>query len=157
MERVTQVICGATGIGKTTIVKENKYSVVEVETGKYRWNDSQATCLDEVPENSDWPGNYCEAVTGLIGTVDMILVSSHREVVEEFLRREIPVTLVYPDRSQKEAYRQRYEGRGNPKWLVKLLTENYDNWIAAAISQQGCRHIVLQSGQYLADVVPQIR
>lgn len=86
----------------------------------------------------------------------LVLTSAHPEVINELVQRDIDVVLVYPDESQAEEYRQQYISQGNKGQTLELLTSNFDLWIKNARAQFGCRHIVLQPGQYLSDVLPQI-
>jgi thioesterase domain-containing protein len=74
-------------------------------------------------------------------------------VRDALLVNGIKFTLVYPDKSIKDEYIQRYIDRGNNETFVNLLENNWDDWISDMEKQKGCKHIKLQSGQYLSDVV----
>jgi hypothetical protein len=106
--------------------------------------------------NMAWPRNYVDAIMELCGQVDLILVSSHPEVITELLNRGVDVTLVYPDETQKKEYHQRHLNRGDPQWLVDFFADNFDLFIVAARNQPGSRDIVLQPGQHLTDVISRI-
>ena len=67
--------------------------------------------------------NYIEHIRENQGKADIILVSSHDVV------------------------------RGNSTAFVKLLEGNYEMWIVELMSQMGCIHRPLGSGQFLSDVL----
>jgi len=60
-------------------------------------------------------------------------------------------------KSLRQEYRQRYIDRGNKPDLVELFDEHFEKWTAAAHAQQGCRHIILQTRQFLSDIVLMLR
>lgn len=104
--------------------------------------------------NKDYfPENYLQHIKNNMGKADIICISSHDVVRDALVENELPFTLVYPDRSIKEEYIQRYIDRGNEDSFVKLLQENWDNWMDGMETQKGCDHIKLQTGQYLSDVI----
>ena len=88
-----------------------------------------------------------------IGKADIICISSHNIVRNALVEKDLPFTLVYPDRSLKEEYIKRYKDRGNNPVFVKLLENNWNIWMDDMENQKGCDHIRLKSGQYLIDVI----
>jgi hypothetical protein len=81
------------------------------------------------------------------------MVSSHKEVRDELVRNGIEFTLVYPEYKIKEDYIQRYIDRGSPESFIKLLNNNWENWISELEEQTGCDKVKLKKGQYLSDVI----
>ena len=129
------------GVGKTYYFKTTDKNVL----------DSDSSTFDK----SLFPDNYIEHIERNIQNpiVDNILVSSHKDVRDALLKKGIPFVLVYPDRNIKEEYIQRYKDRGNNDAFVDLLDKNWDNWIDEMDNQEGCKKIILGSGQYLTDVI----
>ena len=111
--------------------------------------DSDSSKFDK----SQFPQNYIEHIKSNIGVADMILVSSHKEVRDALVDNGIEFTLIYPNKSIKDEYIQRYVDRGNEDKFVDLLKNNWSNWIPELEQQEGCKKIELKSGQYLSDVV----
>jgi hypothetical protein len=69
-------------------------------------------------------------------------------------REGIKYDLVFPDRSIKDEFIQRYIDRGNSDFFVKLLTEKWDDFIDSCENDRTIgRKYRLQAGQYLADVL----
>ena len=136
----TLVISAFPGCGKSHLFR-NK--------GEKKILDSDSSTFDK----SQFPQNYIEHIKSNIGEVDVILVSSHKEVREALVNESITFTLVYPSKDIKEEYIQRYIDRGNDGKFVELLKQNWDNWIDELENQEGCEKIKLESGQYLSDVI----
>ena len=83
--------------------------------------------------------------------MDVILVSSHKDVRDALVENGIFFDLVYPEIGLKEEYLERYEGRGSNKDFIDLLDKMWDTWVTECENQEGCNHIVLGSGMFLED------
>ena len=136
----TLVISAFPGCGKSHFFRTNSDKIVL---------DSDSSKFDK----SDFPRNYIEHIKSNIGKVDFIMVSSHKEVREALVNNKIDFTLVYPDILIKDEYIQRYKDRNSSESFIKLLNDNWENWIEELENQIGCKKIKLQEGQYLSDVI----
>ncbi len=124
-------------------------------TGKtYLFNNTNKIILDSDSSKFDkeyFPENYIKHIKENIGTADIICISSHKVVRDALVENNLNFTLVYPDRSIKEEYIQRYKDRENEESFVKLLKNNWDSWMDEMENQVGCHHIKLGSNEYLSD------
>lgn len=111
--------------------------------------DSDSSTFDK----EHFPQNYMDHIRDNIDKVDIILISSHKEVRDVLKENEFDFTLVYPDKDIKEEYIGRYKERGNDDAFVKLLENNWDNWINEIESEDGYQKIVLSNGEYLSDKI----
>jgi hypothetical protein len=118
--------------------------------------DSDSSKFDK----KHFPGTYLDHIERSLEdpNVDKILVSSHKDVRDGLVRRKIPFVLVYPERTIKEEYIQRYKDRGNNDAFVKLLDENWDTWMdemdeMSVPMGQILYKVRLKSGEYLNDVI----
>lgn len=136
----TLVVSAFPGCGKSHLFR-NK--------GEKKILDSDSSTFDK----SQFPQNYIEHIKYNIGEVDIILVSSHKEVRDALVNEGIDFTLVYPSKDIKDEYIQRYIDRGNDGKFVELLKQNWDNWTDELENQKGCEKIELESGQYLSNVI----
>lgn len=138
-------------------MKETKLYSAFPGTGKsYYYSKSDKNVLDSDSskfDKSQFPKNYINHIIENTGKVDIIFISSHEEVRNALVENNIYFTLIYPDISLKDEYISRYKERGNDNNFVKLLENNWDNWINQLQSQVGCEHIVLKNGQYISDVL----
>ena len=50
--------------------------------------------------------------------------------------------LVYPDDRRKDEFIERYKNRGNDENFIKLVSDNWDNWMKEIwFIPDGCKHI----------------
>ena len=136
----TLVVSAFPGCGKSHLFR-NK--------GDKKILDSDSSTFDK----SQFPENYIKHIKSNIGDVDIILVSSHKEVRDALVDKGIKFTLVYPNMDIKDEYIQRYIDRGNDGKFVELLKQNWKNWVEELNQQSGCEKIKLDSGRYLSDVI----
>jgi hypothetical protein len=142
----TKVYSAFPGVGKTTYFNNTEKNVLDSDSSKF--------------DKKHFPDNYIQHIERNIQdpNVDKILVSSHKDVRDALLKREIPFVLVYPDRSLKDEYIQRYKDRGNNDAFVGLLDKNWDQWMDEMdemTPQEGqtLYKVKLGSGQFLVDVI----
>ncbi len=137
----TKVYSAFPGVGKTTYFKSTDRNVLDSDSSKF--------------DKKNFPANYIEHIERNIQdpNVDKILVSSHKDVRDALVKKGIPFVLVYPDRSLKDEYIQRYKNRGNNDAFVELLEKNWDMWMDEMDNQGDCYRVKLDSGMYLTDVI----
>lgn len=135
-----KIISGFPGIGKSSLYNQAPERIADSDSSQF--------------DKSEFPDNYIVHIRSLLeeGVKDYILVSSHFDVRDELEERGFPFFLVYPERGLKEEYLQRYRDRKSPQAFVDMMDANWDKFITGCEDQEGCEHIVLKSGQYLADV-----
>lgn len=114
-----KVICGFPGIGKSTYVKEFKKEYGDTIL------DSDSSKFDK----KNFPNNYIKHIKEAIEENKTILASSHDVVRNALIKEKIPFTLIYPDKKCKDEYLERYKKRGSPESFIKLLSDNWDDWI----------------------------
>lgn len=146
------IVSGFPGVGKTTLFNQNKGLVLlDSDSTNFSWADAEKKI-----RHYDWPNNYIEHIKDNLNKADLIFVSSHDVVRKALVASSLKFFLVYPGLEMKDEYIRRYVDRGSSEGFVKLLRANYENWIAELSSQNGCVHVVLNSGQYLSDVLRDI-
>lgn len=146
------VISGFPGVGKSWLFENpNGLVIVDSDSSNFSWENAA-----EKIRHPEWPNNYIQHILEQRDKMDIIFVSTHKEVRDAMVAAKIPFILVYPGPDMKEEYIQRYVDRGNAPGFVRLLEQNYEAWIAELQIQDNCTHVVLDPGQYLADVIPQM-
>jgi hypothetical protein len=142
----TKIICGFPGVGKSYLFS-NEFKDLKIQ-------DSDSSTFDK----KDFPKNYIDHIKSQIGHLDVHLVSTHNDVIAGLINEGLSFSIVYPDISLKDEYLKRYVDRGSPEGFVKLLDEQWDNFIGDIESIQNLNVILikLSKGQYLKDVLKDI-
>lgn len=159
------VVSAFPGVGKSFIHKNAaKYNAISIPFGKtieYDYVVIQSyhgkVVLDSDSANFDkrfFPNNYINHIEPISKLCNefVILVSSHDNVRREMRNRKIEYTLVYPDRSLKREYIERYKKRGSPQAFIDLMEAKWDDFIDDCENDPSDK-LVLRSGEYLKDVL----
>lgn len=154
---MNKIISAFPGIGKTTLVQTNK-NYIDLESSDYKWIDINKTLSIEERKgtaktiNPDFPENYIKKIMELTDMGFNVLISSHKEVREALQAQGIEYTIVLPSLDMKEEMISRYLSRGNQESFVNLLKTNYEKFVGD-LSIDPNEKVVLESGQYLSDLV----
>jgi hypothetical protein len=135
------LVAGFPGTGKTHYTNtESGYMPQGFAT------DSDSSKFDK----SNFPQNYIEHIKEKISQgYARIFISSHKEVRDALVENGLEFTLVYPKKELKEEYLNRYKERGSPDGFI---SNNWDLWLDELKNQKGCKHIELESRQFIANV-----
>lgn len=138
-EKNTILISAFPGVGKSYLKENSSLSIKDSDSSKF--------------DKSDFPANYIRHIKENMGKCDIILISSHDIVRKALVEEDLSFFLVYPDKSLKNEYIERYKQRGSDENFVKLLDEKWNEWINDMENQEGkCQKIVLSSDEYLSDI-----
>ena len=141
----TKIISGFPAVGKSHY-QENKTNVLDSDSSKFSW-------ISEGVRHPEFPQNYMNHIKDNLDHADTILVSSHKVVRSALVDNDLDFTLVYPKRELKQEYLDRCKSRGSDNAFLEMLSSNWDNFLDELDSQQNCKKILLESGQYLSDVI----
>lgn len=134
MRERSLIICGFPGIGKTFLSK--LCDIVDSDSSKFK---------------SDHKG-YIKHLRKLYDQGQVVLSSTHEDVIRGLLDLDLNILLVYPDISLKPEYFKRYVDRGSDGPFISLLMDNWDSWIKT-LSDYECPQVILKSNEHLNDVV----
>lgn len=141
-KQAASVISGFPGVGKSHFFNSQQelgLKVMDSDSSKF--------------PKDNFPQNYMQHIGEAISQCDYLLVSSHDAVRKALVDAGIRYTLVYPDKSLKKEYMRRYKERGSPQPFLELMEKNWDSFVDGCINQTVCKHVVLQAGQYMSDVI----
>lgn len=159
IDRRVVVVCGFPGVGKSTL--SDKSPLVINKVGRPGSIIPQWIVIDMESsgyDKSEFPDNYIARIEQYIelvhqrGTNIVLLCSSHKAVRDAMHKAGISFVCAYPDKSLKSEYIDRYLARKNHPMPLKVVLDNWDNWIDELIEEEA-DHLVLESGQYLSDVI----
>jgi hypothetical protein len=161
-------VCAFPGCGKSTIHRNaDDYGLLKgLNPEELKENFSQFLGINETQvfdsdsshfDKAKFPENYIShmlSIQNLYANNFIALVSSHDNVRHAMKREGLKYDLVFPDRSIKDEFIQRYRDRGSPDAFIKLMEDKWDDFIDSCEKDQTVgRKYRLQSGQYLADVL----
>ena len=138
-ELYTLLCAGFPAVGKSYLYNHSKLKVLDSDSSKF--------------DKDFFPKNYIDHIKANLGKVDIILISSHEVVRDALVKEGLHFTLVYPNIDLKQEFIERYKQRGSPESFIKLVSENWTDWIIQLQNQNGCKKIELSTGQYLKDVI----
>ena len=117
------IISGFPGIGKSFLSILEGDKVLDLDSGNFsgenKWSLYKQTLLES------------------IGKYKYILVSTHIETRDILNELNIPYYIIFPDKSLKPNYIQRYQQRGNNPSFIKLMEDHFEDFIDSIESGKG--------------------
>lgn len=139
--KMRAVVSGFPGVGKSTLCAKSVF-YEDLDSSKFS-------------KMRDFPSNYIRKIKAENDSRSIITVSSHQNIIDALFNNKVDFILVYPDRSLKDEYIKRCGDRKDNLVPLDVLEAEWDNWINSC-EKQNCKKIVLQSGEYLSDVILKI-
>jgi hypothetical protein len=130
-ELYTLLCAGFPAVGKSYLYNHSKLKVLDSDSSKF--------------DKAFFPKNYIDHIKANLGKVDIILISSHEVVRDALIKENMHFTLVYPNIDLKQEFIERYKQRGSPKSFIKLVSDNWTEWIEQLQNQNGCKKIELNT------------
>lgn len=157
MKNKTTVVCGFPGIGKSFLFY-NKISLIpksHQQTQIYDSDSSKFSWISEGIRHPDFPNNYVQYIKTLNG---IVFCSTHENVRQSLADNHINYIIVYPSIDCKDEYIQRYIKRSSPPAFIRLLDENYYQWVndLENTCHANCLKVELSSGKTLTDAYMQV-
>lgn len=164
----TVLIAGFPGVGKSYFCTrkphdyDNDYLDLQDKLFKYLKEIETSSDIKEALHPS-WPLNYLHYVNSSIhhqaSKKRYVFISTGARIIDDILcfKQElhyIKIFLVYPSLEIREEYINRF--KYFPEYYKTALNDKYDSWVNRLSQLEGCEHIVLKKGQYLADFMPKI-
>ena len=134
----TRICAAFCGTGKTFICEKTDTKAIEIEYWKYE--GLQKEYIRDIKKN--------------IGKVKYIFISTDPEGLKLLHKKGFEITLVYPKNELRSEYLDRYIERDSPHDFIGPFMKYWHIWINELKEQTYCKHIVLDSGQYLQDILP---
>lgn len=130
--KMTKIVCGFPGVGKTYVCSKQKelgIFVADSDSSLFsrKFVDNSTTSI----RNPDFPKNYIEYLVALINdhVLDYIFVSTHEDVRRALREANIIYTLVCPTKELKDDYIQRYIDSGSDENFVNHLRTKFDEFV----------------------------
>lgn len=145
------VIAGFTCVGKTYAAQSqmNGLPVIDLDSTPYSWLTPRTV------RNPNFVDDYMKAIDKHLSERCVLLIAGHMAIREALVEKGVAFTVVYPAWEAKQDWLERLTRRGTPD-LIPFVEANWDDFMRRAPSEPGCEHVMLESGQYLSDVLPSI-
>jgi len=159
------IIAAHAGTGKSYAAKTNSSLFIDLTYFKYRYDipddyihnenkDSESLKANfGFPDNKDYPENYLEAIKAAAKENKILFIVPEPRILSWLELEDIPYAVAYPIRSAKEEYRRRFLARGNEENFMDIFIGRWDRFIDEFERNTYARHIILESCQYLTDVI----
>ena len=155
-----KIIAAYSGTGKTTFASMHPLAVIDFVCMPYKYylepdGDQSEACkanFDNIMRE-DWPYNYIYAIKQTMKSGKILVIPSDLTVLDLLYLEGLPYILCYPQRSEKEAYRNRFAARGNTDNFIDVFIGKWDWFLDAQENDQHSKHIVLGPNQFLSDVI----
>lgn len=133
------IICGFAGIGKSYLAKNG---IKGIGVG--------IVDLESTPFQKDWK-TYVRVASHMKYNGYVVLTSCHKELRQAFSDAMIEVNVVMPMPEDKEAYLERYKARGDSEQFIKMMSDNWDNFVTEKLDFEHY-FIRLKKGTYLSSM-----
>ena len=127
------------GSGKTYICKKTNIKAIEIEYWKYKDKGLNNDYINEIKSN--------------FGNIDYIFIATDPEGLKLLHNEGFDIILIYPKNELREEYLDRYIDRDSPPDFIGSFMKYWNPWINELKEQKYCKHIILEKGQYLKDVI----
>lgn len=135
-----KIICGFPGVGKTTFYENNKHKLKILDLDSCQF------------DKSNFPKNYINELKNAINNYDIIMISTHKEVLDALNNENIKFVSIVPNKNNLENYKNMYIKRGNTKEFINKIESNWYSFIES-VTEHSNNVIELKNGQYLEDVL----
>lgn len=127
----TIVISAFPACGKSYLFKHfngKPYTMLDSDSSKYSWiYDENGNKTDQ--RNPNFIEDYMKHIEDNIGKVDVIFVSSHKDVRKALRDHNIKYFIVFPVHDMKEEMLRRMAERGNDEKFIQFQREHFDEFI----------------------------
>lgn len=133
----TIIVSAFCGTGKTYLAEKFTDTYQEIECWEYR--------------EGDFPNNYVQDVIKALGKIKYLFISTDPVILKELNKLGMEIYLIYPKNELRYEYLDRFLERDSPYDFIGTIIKYWNVWINELKEQDYCKHIVLESGEYLAD------
>lgn len=145
MNKHVTIICGFSGIGKSTADQRSK-DVVDVESSGW------SHVFPSGEKNPEFPKNYIDHLCKMIEEwpSKTFLLSCHEEVRRELRSRGMEYIIVMPYEDCENEYKKRWLRRGSSIEFINMMSEKWRDMIKSCESDSATK-IYLRNYEYIGD------
>ena len=158
------IVVAFAGTGKTTFCeKTNAIDFISMPFKYINFYElSESLRENEIIKASEeliccpnWQKYYYAALKETYKTYpeQLIIIPTIGEIMEWLEADDIPYVLVYPERTAKHEYEQRFRARGNSEDFLSVFIDSWDYWMEGIRSHAKAEQIELKENEYLSDFI----
>ena len=140
-KRITLVVSAYPASGKTYSYKKykrthpngNNLIILDSDSSKFSWIYNDGIKTDK--RNPNFIQDYINHIKENIGKVDIIFVSSHKEVRQALRDNNIKYFMVYPMFDMKDEFIKRMKERENSEKFIEFQKEHFEKFIEEIINE----------------------
>ena len=141
LKRKGVIVCGFFGVGKSSVTKYRP---------DVNFFDLDAKYFVKQP---GWERMYVECALGLTNTYDIVCLKSSDKVMNLLNDLGEKYYLVYPSRYAKRDFMERaIKNKYSREWIENFFSR-WERYLEEVEQEDNANKIVLQSGEYLSDIV----
>lgn len=138
------IVCGFFGIGKSSV---NKY---RPDVSFY---DLDAKFFRKQP---GWEKIYAECALALREIYDIVAIKSSDKVMDYLTKMGESFYIVYPNRYAKRDFMERAVKNNYSREWIHSFFSKWESYIEEIEQEETINKVVLQSGEYLSDIVDRL-
>ena len=144
IKRKGVIVCGFFGVGKSSVTKYRP---------DVKFIDLDAKFFVKQP---GWEKMYVECALALTNEYDIVCLKSSDKVMNLLDRLGKKYYLVYPNRYAKRDFMERaIKNTYSREWIENFFSR-WESYLDEIDQQENANKIVLQSGEYLSDIVDRL-
>jgi hypothetical protein len=146
------IISAFPGTGKTHCFNNppEGIKIFDSDSSQFSWIMDNGSITSV--RNKEFPANYIKHIKENLNKVDVIFVSSHKDVRNALIKEDLPFVLIYPAAYLMSEYILRYLKRGSPERFVETVRINWETWMEDLDTyrfRDKVVHIVLRRNSYI--------
>lgn len=147
---MSTIICGFSGIGKTTAEQKHR-QILDIESSGYS-NIFENGFV--VSRNKDFPKNYIDKLEELMKNDEAYyyLLSCHEDVRNELKARGLKYIIALPYMECKNEYMKRWLKRGSDIDFITIMDKRWEVMINSCVKDTAPK-IYLDEHEYLSDIL----
>lgn len=144
------VICGFSGIGKSTLSRGDFYNrsgCIDLESSNFSHHGDGTL-------NDEFPANYIDTLEKVRQKhpYHHILLSCHQAVRDELRKRNIDYLIVLPESNCRNEYVKRWINRGSNIKFINNMYAHWHDYINSCIEDPAAK-VFLTEGEYISDII----
>ena len=136
MSKNTIVISAFPACGKSYTFNNfngKPFTMLDSDSSKYSWIYEDGVKTDK--RNPNFIEDYMTHIKENIGKVDVIFVSSHKEVRKALRDNNIKYFIIYPSLEMKDEMLRRMKERGNDEKFIQFQSEHFKEFVGDIINE----------------------